>query len=58
MMKTKLENRVNDCRNLLDAANCDDDFHKKIITGDKTWVYGYDPETKRQSSHWIAKDSA
>lgn len=27
-------------------------FLSKIITGDETWVYGYDPETKRQSSHW------
>ncbi|UYV60948.1 hypothetical protein LAZ67_1002906 [Cordylochernes scorpioides] len=24
----------------------------KIITGDETWVYGYDPETKRQSAEW------
>ena len=25
---------------------------KKIITGDESWVYGYDPETKQQSSQW------
>ncbi|UYV69733.1 hypothetical protein LAZ67_7000520 [Cordylochernes scorpioides] len=24
----------------------------KIITGDETWVNGYDPETKRQSAEW------
>jgi hypothetical protein len=24
----------------------------RIITGDETWVYGYDPETKRQSLQW------
>jgi hypothetical protein len=24
----------------------------KIITGDETWVYRYDPETKQQSSQW------
>jgi hypothetical protein len=23
-----------------------------MITGDETWVYGYDPETKVQSSQW------
>ena len=23
-----------------------------IITGDEAWVYGYDPETKEQSSQW------
>jgi len=29
----------------------------QIITGDGTWVYGYDPETKRQSSQWKSADS-
>jgi hypothetical protein len=23
-----------------------------VITGDEMWVYGYDPETKVQSSQW------
>ena len=23
-----------------------------VITGDETWVYAYDPETKTQSSQW------
>ncbi|GFW64306.1 mariner Mos1 transposase [Trichonephila clavipes] len=32
--------------------NSDEKFLKKIITGDETWVYGYDPETKQQSSQW------
>ena len=27
-----------------------------IITGDKSWVYGYDPETKQQSSQWKRPD--
>ena len=34
----------------LDLANHDPEFVKTIITGDETWVYGYDPETKFQSS--------
>jgi hypothetical protein len=25
---------------------------KNVITSDETWVYGYDIETKQQSSHW------
>ncbi|GFV41153.1 mariner Mos1 transposase [Trichonephila clavipes] len=25
---------------------------KLIITGDESWAYGYDPETKHQSSQW------
>ncbi|GFT88999.1 protein GVQW3 [Trichonephila clavipes] len=36
----------------LEMINSDENFLKKIITGDKTWVYGYDPETKQQSSQW------
>ena len=39
-------------QDLLDCANSDSDFMKTIITGDETWVYGYDPETKFQSSQW------
>ena len=28
------------------------DFLRKFITVDESWVYGYDPETKAQSSQW------
>lgn len=35
------------------TAENDPNFLKKIITGDESWVYGYDPETKAQSSEWI-----
>ena len=27
----------------------------KNVTGDATWVYGYDVETKMQSSQWMGK---
>ena len=27
-----------------------------LITGDETWIYQYDPETKQQSSVWIFPD--
>jgi hypothetical protein len=30
----------------------DPDFLSKVITGDESWIYGYDPETKQQSSQW------
>ena len=36
----------------LDSTNGDPDFMNTIITGDKSWVYRYDPETKSQSSQW------
>jgi hypothetical protein len=31
--------------------------HHSIITGDEIWVYGYDPETKLQSSQWRSPSS-
>jgi len=35
----------------------DKKFFNKIITGDETWCFVYDPETKRQSSEWIGETS-
>ena len=32
-------------------------FPQRVITGDESWVYGYDVETKAQSSDWADKDS-
>jgi hypothetical protein len=42
---------------LLDPASEDDNFLKRIIIGDETWVYGYNVETKMQSSQWARKNS-
>ena len=33
-------------QDMQDSANSDPDFMNTIITGDKSWMYGYDPETK------------
>jgi len=35
---------------LRDRAPSDSCFLGNVITGDETWVYGYDPETRVQSS--------
>ena len=32
-------------------------FLNKIITGDETWCFAYDTETKRQSSEWVDETS-
>ncbi|GFV26915.1 HTH_48 domain-containing protein [Trichonephila clavipes] len=37
---------------LFQSASDDPESMKLIITGDESWVYGYDPETKQQSSQW------
>lgn len=50
------EQRVSCCENLLESYHNNPDIMKLIIAGDETWVYAYDPETKRQSSEWIERD--
>ena len=40
---------------LFDRSNADENFLKNVITGDETWVYSYDVETKVQSSQWMGK---
>jgi hypothetical protein len=32
-------------------------FLKKIVIGDKSWCFAYDPATKRQSSAWVGENS-
>ena len=51
------ENRVEISQELLPNANGNNIFLKNIMTGDETWVYGYDVETKLQSSQWMGKGS-
>lgn len=51
------DNRVQWCQSMLERF----DFGESkrifdIVTGDETWVYNYDPETKRQSSIWCFAD--
>ena len=47
------ESRVNFSRNFLRRFQTEqNDFLGRIITGDETWVYSWDPETKRQSAEW------
>jgi hypothetical protein len=46
------QRRVKMCLELREKANEDSAFFSRIITGDKSWIYGYDPETKQQSSQW------
>ena len=37
---------------MLTMSNDDPDLLKNVITGDESWVYGYDNETKAQSCQW------
>jgi hypothetical protein len=46
------QRHVNVCLEPREKANEDPTFISRIITGDESWIYGYDPETKQQSSMW------
>ena len=50
LMEQQKELQKEISEDVFDLANHDPEFIKTIITGDETWVYGYDPETKSQSS--------
>ena len=48
------QRRVTICQDLLARQ---DDILGCVITGDETWVYQYNPETKRQSAKWKTANS-
>ncbi|KAK3796147.1 hypothetical protein RRG08_018148 [Elysia crispata] len=49
--------QANSLRNFLRRFQIEqNDFLGRIITGDETWVYSWDPETKRQSAEWRGFD--
>jgi hypothetical protein len=52
-----LEWHINTCLELREKANENPTFISRIITGDRSWSYGYDPETKQQSSQWKSPQS-
>jgi len=43
------EHQVQVCTELQEAVGHDPNFLSRVITGDESWVYDYDPETKQQS---------
>ena len=46
------QRRMDTAQEMLRTFNDDPDLMKKVITGDKSWVYGNDSETKGQSSKY------
>ncbi|UYV70067.1 hypothetical protein LAZ67_7001696 [Cordylochernes scorpioides] len=44
--------RLATCEDMFKMTRTDPEWKDKIITGDETLLYGYDPETKRQSAEW------
>ena len=51
------EHSIAICQELRQRALDDPSFMSRVITGDGSWIYGYDSETKQQSSQWKSPGS-
>jgi hypothetical protein len=51
------QRRVNVCPEIRVKAYEDPTFISRIITGDESWIYSYDPGTRQQSSQWKSPQS-
>jgi len=52
LLTAEQDDHVSICTDLREQAQNDPNFMSSVITGDGSWVYGYDPETKQMSSQW------
>ena len=46
--------RVDIAKDMISKTESDPTFIKRIITGDETWVYEYDTQSRHQASEWRA----
>ena len=46
------ERRCHDSREMVELINSDPVVLDALVTCDESWIYCYDPETKRQCSQW------
>ena len=46
------ERRCHDSREMVELINSNPAVLDVLVTCDESWIYCYDPETKRQSSQW------
>jgi len=51
------DHRVQVCTELQEVVRHDPNFLSRVITGDESWVYDYDPETKQRSTQWKTPSS-
>ena len=45
------------CLDLLDRLEREPEFISRVITGDESWIFKYNPETKRRSREWHTANS-
>ena len=46
------QQRFTVCQDIAERPDAEPDLLNSVITGDETWVFEYNPETKRQSREW------
>ena len=51
------ERRVEVCQDILTRLETDPNFLGRTITGDESWIFEYNPFTKRQSLEWKSPTS-
>jgi hypothetical protein len=51
------DHRVQVNTELQKAVRHDPNYLSRVTTGDESWLYGYDPETKQQPSQWKTPSS-
>ena len=49
--------RVQVCHDILEKLETEPNLLERVITGDESWIFEYDPETKRQSLQWKSPTS-
>ena len=52
VLREDQKERRHDCREMVELINSDPTVLDALVTYDESWIYCYDPETKRQSSQW------
>ena len=51
------ENRVQVCQDILKQLEITPDLLSRVVTGDESWIFEYDPFIKRQSLEWKSASS-
>ena len=51
------ENCVQVCQDILKQLEITPDLLSRVVTGDESWIFEYDPLTKRQSLEWKSASS-
>ena len=53
----QMERRVQVCDDILERMKTEPDLLRRVVTGDESWIFEYDPLTKRQSLEWKSATS-